>query len=210
MTDDAPASFSTKPTLVGEKVTLRPFRLTEDLPALRALLQDPEVARLTGSVSHSAPAPWNDAAEQRMRSWYDTRNDQPDRLDLAVVDQASDVCVGEVVLNERDRLNRSCNLRIALASEGQDRGLGTEAMRLMVGHGFERLGLHRISLTVFEFNPRARRVYEKVGFVAEGVQRDVLLYDGAWVNDVVMSVLAPEWERHRGRPDAATDQSLRR
>lgn len=210
MTDDAHASFSTKPTLVGEKVTLRPFRLEEDLPILRALLQDPEVARLAGSVNHSVRPPWNEAAEQRMRKWYDTRNDQSDRLDLAVVDQARGACVGEVVLNERDRANRSCNLRIALASTGQDRGLGTEAMRLMVGHGFERLGLHRISLTVFEFNPRARRVYEKVGFVAEGVQRDVLLYDGAWVNDVVMSILAPEWERHRGHPEAAADQSLSR
>ncbi|WP_444952018.1 GNAT family N-acetyltransferase [Micromonospora ureilytica] len=28
---------------------------------------------------------------------------------------------------------------------------------MVVGHGFERLGLHRISLAVFAFNPRARR-----------------------------------------------------
>lgn len=36
----------------------------------------------------------------RFRDWYSTRNQQPDRLDLAVVDKASGQCVGEVVLNE--------------------------------------------------------------------------------------------------------------
>ncbi|MEV0974594.1 GNAT family N-acetyltransferase [Microtetraspora glauca] len=195
--------FFTKPTLVGEKVTLRPFLLEEDAPVLRALLQDPEVGRLTGSVHGPAdPEPWDEAAERRMREWYGTRNEQPDRLDLAVVDRVSGACVGEAVLNEWDDGNRSCNFRIALATTGQNRGLGTEAVRLMVGYGFERLGLHRISLTVFDFNPRARRAYEKVGFVKEGVHRDVLFYDGAWVDDVVMSILAPEWERHCGHPES--------
>ncbi|WP_228647597.1 GNAT family N-acetyltransferase [Microtetraspora sp. AC03309] len=202
MDNHSRTDFSTKPTLVGEKVTLRSFLLEEDAPVLRALLQDPEVGRLTGSVRGPAdPEPWDEAAERRMREWYGTRHEQSDRLDLAVVDRVSGACVGEVVLNEWDAGNRSCNFRIALAPVGQNRGLGTEAVRLMVGHGFERLSLHRISLTVFDFNPRARRAYEKVGFVKEGVHRDVLFYDGVWVDNVVMSILAPEWERHRGRPE---------
>ena len=50
------------------------------------------------------------------------------------------------------------------------------------------------------FNPRARRAYEKAGFVVEGVLRDAYLCDGVRVDDVVMSILAPEWEIHRGRP----------
>ncbi|MET9023494.1 GNAT family protein [Actinopolymorpha sp. NPDC004070] len=99
------------------------------------------------------------------RSAVHSRNEQPDRLDLAVVDQYNGACVGEVVLNEWDEPNRGCNLRIALVAAGQGRGLGTEAVRLMVAHGFEQLGLHRISLNVYDFNPRARRAYEKVGFV---------------------------------------------
>ncbi len=102
-----------------------------------------------------------------MRKWYGTRHEQADRLDLAVVDRTVGACVGEAVLNEWDSGNRSCSFRIALAEAGQDRGLGTEALRLIVGYGFERLGLHRISLGVFAFNPRARRAYEKAGFAAE-------------------------------------------
>ncbi|MFB7664384.1 GNAT family N-acetyltransferase [Kitasatospora sp. NPDC056138] len=202
MNDHHRADFSVKPTLVGENVILRPFLLDEDAETIRTFLQDPEIGRLTGSDSGpSDPEPWDDKAEQQMRSWYGTRNEQPDRLDLAVVDRATGACVGEVVLNRWDSANRSCNFRILLAPSGQNRGLGTEALRLIVGYGFEQLGLHRISLGMFAFNPRARRSYEKAGFVAEGVLRDSLCYDGEWVDEVVMSILAPEWQRHRGHPE---------
>jgi RimJ/RimL family protein N-acetyltransferase len=71
---------------------------------------------------------------------------------------------------------------------------------LILAHGFEQLGLHRIALEVYAFNPRARRVYEKVGFVAEGTLRDALNYDDQWIDATIMSVLAPDWARHQGRP----------
>ncbi|MFY1684683.1 GNAT family N-acetyltransferase [Micromonospora sp. WMMD730] len=184
--------FATKPTITGERVTLRPF-VDADLACFRAAMADPEVARLTGS-------PPGGPHERRLRSWYGSRNAQTDRLDLAVVDHATGDCVGEVVLNDWDRHNASCNFRTLFAAAGRDRGLGTEATRLVVGYAFDTLGLHRVSLEVFAFNPRARRAYEKVGFVAEGVLRQVLRDTDGWVDATVMSILAPEWAAHRGHP----------
>ncbi|MFI5833103.1 GNAT family N-acetyltransferase [Micromonospora sp. NPDC051300] len=189
-----PTDFSVKPTLTGERVLLRPFS-DDDLPALAAILADPEVARLTGSPPGEGFEP------ARLRAWYGTRNSQTDRLDLAVVDRGTGACVGEVVLNEWDRVNASCNFRTLIGPGGRDRGLGTEAVRLVVGYGFTQLGLHRVGLEVFAFNPRARRAYEKVGFVAEGTLRQVLRDGDDWVDATVMSILAPEWARHRGRPE---------
>lgn len=51
------------------------------------------------------------------------------------------------------------------------------------------MGMHRISLEVYDFNPRARHVYEKVGFVHEGTGREALLFDGAWVDVHYMAVI---------------------
>jgi RimJ/RimL family protein N-acetyltransferase len=186
------ADFSVKPTLTGDRVVLRPF-VDGDSAAFEVILADPEVVRLTGSP----PEPFD--ADQ-LRAWYGTRNSQTDRLDLAVVDKATGTCVGEVVLNEWDDHNSNCNFRTLIGPAGRDRGLGTEAIRLIVGYGFEQLGLHRISLEVFAFNPRARRAYEKVGFVAEGTLRQVLRDGDDWVDAIGMSILAPEWARHRGHP----------
>ncbi|MDZ5078760.1 GNAT family protein [Nesterenkonia sp. HG001] len=51
------------------------------------------------------------------------------------------------------------------------RGLGTEATRFPVDYGLVALGLNRISLEVYDVNPRACHVYEKVGLVHEGTER---------------------------------------
>lgn len=174
-------------------VVLRPVT-ADEVPALLPGFRDAEVMRLTGSHGGGEPE------EAGMQQWYATRVDQDDRLDLAVVEKATGDVVGEVVLNGWDAHNESCNFRILFVPGACGRGLGTEASRLIVGYGFEELGLHRISLEVYAFNPRARRVYEKVGFVPEGVLRDALLWEGRRVDATVMSILAPEWFQHRGRP----------
>lgn len=184
------ADFSVKPTLAGPRVVLRPF-VDADFPAIREALRDPEVVRLTGS----RPIVWDEPTEQRLREWYRSRADQSDRLDLAVEERATGQWVGEVVLNEWDPDRRSCNFRTMFGPRGRDRGLGTEAVRLLVGYGFAELGLRRIALEVYAINPRARRTYDKVGFVAEDVLRNVLRTPEGWADATVMAIEADGWQR---------------
>lgn len=188
--------------LTGERVLLRPF-VAEDAVTMGAVLADPDVLRLTGSVTSTAAAHGADPEpDERLQQWYASRGVAEERLDLAVVDRAGDELVGEVVLNQYDEAASSANLRVLIGPGGRDRGLGTEACCLLLTHGFETVGLHRIELGVFAFNPRARRVYESLGFVAEGVRREAFCFDGSYVDEVVMAVLDHEWAGHRGRPDA--------
>ncbi|HET7350577.1 MAG TPA: GNAT family protein [Marmoricola sp.] len=183
--------WATKPTVVGERVTLRPFR-PGDAELMQACF-DEEAIRLTGSAHSTEEARRIVAAglEDRTRQWYATRNDQADRLDLAVED-SSGVLVGEVVLNDWEPGNRSCGFRILLGPRGRNRGLGTEATRLIIDHAFDVLGLHRVELEVYAFNPRAAAAYRKAGFVEEGRRRDALAYDDEWFDAVVMSVIATD------------------
>lgn len=194
--------FSTKPLLTGDRTVLRPF--TEaDAEVMADIIEDPEVLRFTDESSEVFTL-------ERLRSWYGSRSDQRDRLDLAVTDRASGELVGEVVLYEWDAAARSCIFRTLIGPRGRNRGLGTEATRLIVGHGFEQLGLHRIQLEAYGHNHRALRVYEKVGFVVEGVRREADLRDGQWVDWVVMAILEDEWASHRGRPDLTALSSTAR
>jgi len=184
----------------GELVTLRPFG-RQDAVTMAKVLADPELLKLTASVTSSEQAAsFPHEPDQKMTDWYGSRSDQHDRLDLAIIDNRSGELVGEVVLNEWDAAAGSCNFRILIGAAGRGRGLGTEASRLILGYGFEQLGLHRISLDVFAFNPRGKRVYQKVGFLVEGVRRDAFRFDGEYTDEIMMAILAPEWERHRGRP----------
>lgn len=170
--------FADKPTLVGTAVVLRPY-VPSDLDALHAAMRDPEVLRHTGGTP---PPEQPDAA---MRTWYATRGAQADRLDLAVVDTASGACVGEVVLNEVDEVARTASFRCFIGPGGRDRGLGTEAVRLLLQHAHAALPLDTITLEVHADNPRARRVYERAGFGETG--RDVDEVAGEPVEVVLMT-----------------------
>lgn len=176
----AVTTFADKPTIVGERVKLRPM-VAADAEHMWRDVTDAEATRLTGS--HDAFTP------EQIEHWCASRADQNDRLDLAVIDRATGEWAGEVVINDWDPDNRSCGFRIALGAHARDRGLGTEATRLIVDYVFDELDVNRLELEVFLFNPRGLAVYEKVGFRREGVRREALRWDGDYVDAVMMSIV---------------------
>jgi RimJ/RimL family protein N-acetyltransferase len=149
-----------EPTLVGDLVTLRPVA-PGDAEAMWEAVQDPEGIELTGTTASFT--------YEQVEAWAATRAGAQDRIDLAVVENATGEYAGEVVLNEHDPATGSANFRIALRGPAwYGRGLGTEATRLLVEHGLGPVGLERITLSVLARNPRAVRSYEKVGFRETG------------------------------------------
>jgi RimJ/RimL family protein N-acetyltransferase len=75
------------------------------------------------------------------------------------------------------------------------KGYGTEAMELVLRYAFTELNLRRVSLGVFEYNPRAYRSYEKAGFSYEGRERKHLNRDGRRWDLIHMGILREEWEK---------------
>lgn len=74
------------------------------------------------------------------------------------------------------------------------KGYGTEAMKLILRYAFAELNLNRVTLTVFEYNPRAIRSYEKAGFRHEGRRRGALLKDGKRWDILYMGILFEDWK----------------
>ena len=195
----ADLDFSTKPTLRGQRVTLRPLR-ADDAEVMAQILSDPQVRLLTGSVESTAEAAEPQPLDDTLVQWYATRAEQVDRLDLAIEDPSGQL-VREVVLNDVDRGARTCNPRVLIGPAGRDRGLGTEAVGLVTAYGIQGLGLDRITLEVLEFNPRARRVYDKVGYVETGRREEALVVDGVGVAAIDMAVSASTWTGFPARED---------
>jgi RimJ/RimL family protein N-acetyltransferase len=81
------------------------------------------------------------------------------------------------------------------------KGYGTEAMQLALQFAFTELNLRRVTLTVFEYNPRAIRSYEKVGFRLEGRQRGAILREGKRWDVLYMGILREEWRGHHDHPN---------
>jgi RimJ/RimL family protein N-acetyltransferase len=179
-------NLSDKPTILGEKIILRPFKIEEDFSSIEECLQDPEVIKLTGSTpGYNREETWE---------WYNTRNKQSDRLDLAIVDKTTNKLVGEVVANLYEEKKSSMNFRILIGPGGRNRGLGTEATQLTVDYLFTHTDLEQLTLSVFAFNPRAKTVYEKVGFEFDSVDENDLEYEGEWIDSINMKLTRDTWK----------------
>ncbi|MGJ3237936.1 MAG: GNAT family N-acetyltransferase [Anaerolineae bacterium] len=171
--------------LNGGVIYLRQFNIS-DIDAVFSGVQDPVGMRLTGT--HGT------FTREQIEAYVQNNIEGKGRY-AWIICLPDDTVIGEVVINEIDENNRNANIRIALFDpQFYGKGYGTTAMRLAVKYGFEQANLHRIELGVFDFNPRAIRVYEKVGFKLEGTLRDVLLWEGDYHNQHIMSILEDEWQ----------------
>jgi len=174
------ASFADKPTIIGQRVMLRPI-VASDAEHMWRDLHDDEANRLTGTHGR--------ISRNQVDDWCASRLACDDRLDLAAVNPETGDWFGEVVINEWDPDNASCNFRIAFSETARGRGLGTEATNLIVHYVFDELPVNRLELEVYAFNPRAIKVYEQVGFTAEGRRRQALQWDGEFVDAIMMSIV---------------------
>lgn len=172
------------PTLQGETVLLRPPRI-EDAAARLALGNHPEIVRMYGGGRERARAITPADAER----WVQSLLNHPCAW---IIDAGS--AIGSIRLDRIDLHDRRASLAIGIDDPTRlGRGLGTEAIRLVLQHAFTDLSLHRIAVRVLAFNQRAIRVYQKCGFRIEGLEREAASIDGAWYDDVIMGLLDREF-----------------
>jgi len=176
----------------GERVRLSAFDPEEIAKAYVNWTRDSELQRLFGSGAsalHSTKSEINFfekmvKEENPACHFFSIRNLDDNRLlgdiNLDVIDEwgARDAFVGIGIGDRND----------------WGKGYGSDAMKIVLRYAFAELNLRRVTLTVFEYNPRAIRSYEKVGFKQEGKMRGALLRDGKRWDMLYMGILADEWK----------------
>ena len=128
--------------------------------------------------------------------WFDSyMASRNSAVRCAIVDSEEDEILGLVSLVSIDHLNQSGEFHIMIGdTKNQGRGMGTFAVKEMLSHAFRNLNLHRVELTVLETNQRARHLYEKTGFVLEGMKRKAKYKNGEFINMCIYSILKEEFE----------------
>jgi RimJ/RimL family protein N-acetyltransferase len=175
-------------------VELRPFGRS-DFARLIGWVKSPEFLVQWAGPAFTFPL---DAA-QLERHLQTSEGPQPLRKIFKAVDGDTGAVVGHIELGQIDLHNRSATLSRVLVGESAARGksLGTQMVRQALEVGFGELGLHRISLLVFDFNAAAIACYEKVGFLKEGRLRDVRRFGDEYWSEYQMSLLESEWRSLR-------------
>ena len=178
--------------ILGRLVVLRRHR-PDNLRAFMRWYADPEIARLT----RYQQAPLSSDDVQR---FFYSRIMGSDFLAMAIHVRDTDRLIGTCAFSQLDGDNGPTLFHNTIGEpDAWGKGYGTETTQLMLDHAFTRLALHRVALTVFEYNSRAIRSYEKSGFTIEGRARQAIFRDGRFWDEIHMSILLEEWEARQGR-----------
>lgn len=179
------------PIIEGSRVVLRHHRI-DDLPHVRRWYRDPELARLTRYTLQ----PMTDEEVDR---FFHGRLMSPESVAYAIDVRETTRLIGLTTFSNLDPDNGSVLFHISIGEpDAWGRGYGTEATRLMLQLAFECIGLYRVALSVFSFNERAIRSYQKAGFRLEGRAREAIVRDGQRFDELTMGVLAAEWRAQQG------------
>ncbi|MDX1907980.1 MAG: GNAT family protein [Bacteroidia bacterium] len=174
--------------LRGTHLGLRAIEPDDASEAYLSWLNDEETTR--GLESGKYPTTLPD-----LRRYLEQVAADPHTVMLAMIEQASGRHVGNIKLHNFNWLNRTGEIGLLIGDKtAWGKGYGAESCQLVLAYGFNRLNLHKIWLAVYANNPAAIRLYEKIGFVHEGRQREQVFSDGVYVDKLFMGMLAHEWK----------------
>jgi len=177
-------------SIEGGSVVLRRHRY-DDLEAVRRWYRDPELARLT---RYSLRQMGDDEIDR----FFHGRLMSPESVAYAIDIRETGRLIGLTTFSNLDPDNGTVLFHISIGeADTWGHGYGTEATTLMLGLAFDRIGLHRVGLSVFSFNQRAIRAYEKAGFRIEGRERQAIMRDGQRWDEITMGLLESEWHERR-------------
>ena len=177
--------------LRGKLVRLKAENPEEQSKLFVDWIHDSEYWRLSANMPHF---PWTqDGVKKHIEK--ELEKDDPRNVFFAIHKLDDDRIIGDIGLDGISYNHGNTYVGIGIGErEYWGKGYGTDAMNVILRYAFTELNLHRVSLTVFEYNPRGIRSYEKCGFRVEGHAREVMHREGRRWDIIHMGVLREEWQ----------------
>jgi hypothetical protein len=180
----------TSDLLRGKNIRLAAQDMEQASPHYFQWSQDAEYQRLVEG-DPSVPLSLKATKEVNERDWP---GDDPCNIMFLIRANEDDRIIGFANLDYISWTHGDSYMGLGLGDKTcWGKGYGTEAMNILLRYAFTELNLHRMSLTVFEYNERAIRMYQKCGFKVEGLNRDYHFRDGRRWDLVSMGILRDEW-----------------
>ncbi|MFX1475235.1 MAG: GNAT family N-acetyltransferase [Promethearchaeota archaeon] len=176
--------------LKGKRVTLRGVELT-DVEEILKHFNDLEIRQFLGEAIPIAKP----EEEEWVRSTWAQRREGRAHV-FGIEFNETQQLIGTCGLHAISPIHRSTELGIAVWNKDYwGKGLGTEALRLLLDYAFNQLNLHRVWLRVIEDNERAIHIYLKVGFQHTGRLRQCVFKQGGYQDLLIMDILEDEYHK---------------
>lgn len=180
------------PFIEGEKIYVRGLEKTDLKGNMFQWTNDSEVTyyMFAGTMPNTM---------EQLEEEYEQLAKSTKDVVFAIIDKKSDAHIGNAGLYLINYISRTGEFRIIVGEkEYRNKGYGTEATKLTVGYGFERLNLNCIFLGVNAEHVGAIKAYENAGFVKEGTMRQLIYRNGRYYDAIRMSILREEYYSRKG------------
>lgn len=168
----------------GENIYLSPMNI-EDIEIYMKWMSDKSVTNNIGRTQFVTTL-------EKEKEWIESAN-KGNKYQFAIITN-KDKLIGNCSLFDIDFINGNATVGIFIGEEEyRNKGLGTEALKILIGYGFNNLNLNNIMLTVFSFNERAIKCYKKVGFKEIGKRRKDVLINNKRYDTIYMDIIREEY-----------------
>lgn len=174
----------------GKLVRLAAFDPEEMSKAFPRWNRNSEYFRLLNAAARPMQSP--KAAQKWMEE--EVTEMSPASYYFSIRTLADEKLIGEIGLDVVSWSGRDAFVGLGIGeTEYWSKGYGTDVMHVLLRFAFTEINLKRVTLSVFEYNPRAIRSYEKAGFRHEGRKRQSLHREGKRWDELYMGILREEW-----------------
>ena len=181
-----------RPFLIGERIYLRPIDAVdlENSQYLNWLNDERVIGNLESLYFPTTKA--------QLEEYVMSASEVPAVVFLAIIEKVSDRWIGNIKLGSIDWIKRKATYgRMIGDFDSWGKGYGTEAARLIIRYGIERLNLHKITAGVIDGNIGSIKSNQKAGMTIEATLKKEVFRKGVWTNVILMSVLAEEYYQNK-------------
>lgn len=172
--------------ITGKKTRLRAIE-RDDLELIQKWMNDEEVMWFWGTPSNT---PSLEEIEELLSKLRRSGGNNQFMIEMGSIP------IGIIVTSHLFQKHQRADMGILIGEKGQwDRGYGTDALITYLNYLFNELGLHRVTLQVQDYNPRAIKCYERCGFIKEGILREQAFVKGKFCDRYAMGVLRDEFNK---------------
>jgi len=172
--------------LKGEKTILRSM-VKSDAALTAKWGSDPEVNKFTTRKKCS---------KKEIETWIVEKLAKDRGYKKFVITKKDGEMIGNVGLWV-ERKDNYAEFDIIIGNKNEwGKGYGYDAAKTILDYGFGKLGLHHVYLSVYDYNKRAIKLYEKIGFKHEGAKREHIFYNNKYHDCIIMGMLAKEWKKN--------------
>jgi RimJ/RimL family protein N-acetyltransferase len=170
----------------GQRVILRAYEKDDDVSLIQKMINEADVLL---NLRADLPMPFSFIDEKK---FVEGQSSFEKDYNFVIANMENEY-IGGCGLMNISWVNSVGTVGIWLKKSEHNKGLGREALSLLVHFIFEHLNLRKIKLNVFAFNENAIKSYEKVGFKVEAVLKKEIYRHNQYWDDYIMSIFKEEY-----------------